>query len=99
MHVERDVLGRLLITRENQRELGLLLGYPECCVNEWIADANSGNWGQARRRGSVTTHTRSSEEIAALVAQGVPPEAFHGDPDARYVPCSACCSAPLTAAA
>jgi hypothetical protein len=68
------------------RVIGLLLGYPECCVEAFVADRVT-EVHSAIERGTIAEHFRSDEEIARLIAAGVPPRVLDGDTFKRWVPC------------
>lgn len=50
------------MTNDDHRRIGLALGYPECCVDEWIADP----YRASIRRGLIDDGLRSDEEILSL---------------------------------
>jgi len=77
------------MTDEQHRQLGKLLGFPECCIEAWIADPLP---GQGIRRGYIHLGSRSLEEARCLNAQisAILGRKWRTDGEIRYVPCSSC---------
>jgi hypothetical protein len=89
----RALIAGYSISDDEHREIGRILGYPACCVEEWIADRGT---RQGDRRGSnAGIRRRTPAEIADLTRQvsellGRDWTGVRNDPYVRYVPCSAC---------
>jgi len=67
---------------EYVRELGGVLGYPECCIEAYA---------EGRSRGNYTVEQRSFDQIAALKRQGIQPDpyAFFSK---GFIPCRPTCA-------
>lgn len=81
------------MTDDQHRAVGRILGYPECCVEAWVA----GPLNAAQARGAVTERLRSREEAAELDREvtallGRPFRGCSAHPHKRYVPCPSCAS-------
>ena len=80
------------ISREQHAAIGRILGYPACCVAEWVAECGSGDC--AVRRGTLTVRRRPpaevrrvEEEVSALLGWRW---SMLSDTRKRWVPCTAC---------
>lgn len=79
------------MTAEVHRQIGAALGFPSCCVEQWIADRRT-EVASAVERGSVTLGQRLTRP------QGLPPgwcTDYYGNDtlvgsEITYVPCSDC---------
>lgn len=82
------------MTREQHIAVGRLLGFPDCCVRQWVDELDDG-W-QATRRGGITLRVRTREEcrrlLPAIHALGLDWTLKQMLDDARvcYVPCDTC---------
>src|SRR4051812_49024927 len=89
------LVGVRRMTRAQHIALGRLLGFPDCCVRQWVDDLATGG-GQATRRGSITLRVRTREEAEAMLpaihALGVTwtLEDWTSDLRVCYVPCDVC---------
>jgi hypothetical protein len=77
------------MTNNQHRVIGSILGYPSCCVEEWVLGRNCAGI----RRGSVFVRYRSKQEVKSLNRKissflGYPWSS--GNNEMRYVPCSKC---------
>jgi hypothetical protein len=84
------------VTADQHRAIAAILGYPTCCVEQWIAEAGSSP-GPAIERGSITLRRRSEDECVRLSARirveayaGWQDRSLTGDSRVCYVPCSRC---------
>lgn len=72
------------MTREQHAIIGIILGFPACCVEAWVAD----NDNAAIRRGAIHVRGRSPIEARILSdALGLP---LDGVQSMQYVPCENC---------
>lgn len=83
------------MTDDQHREIGRILGFPDCCVEAWIA---SPSCELAKRNGGRTERVRSLAEAQRLDAQvsvllGRPWRGCQGDRRKHYVMCDACAAA------
>lgn len=78
-----------MITDEQHREIGRILGYPSCCVEAWIADRTE----SSIRRGSIVERYRSDKEMKEInqqVSQVLGRPWASSTNRKLYVPCPAC---------
>jgi hypothetical protein len=88
-------------TPSQHYRLGLLLGYPECCVSEWVSKLGRPGPGQGVERGRATVDRAPRtdaeyeqmrpqlEEILGVDCAVAWVIAAKRSPQVRYVPCSA----------
>jgi hypothetical protein len=86
------------VTSPDHALIGRLLGFPECCVEEWVAD-RARLVMSAVDRGAIHGRVRSLHEVEQLLLSGVPEHIFSGPFDVAsrekcYVPCTAHVGAP-----
>lgn len=86
------------MTPDQHRAIGRILGYPECCVEAWIADGD-----RLPNRGVMVERLRTPSEAIALAGQVSdllgrtwprPPAPPTHDLRKAYVPCPAHVGAP-----
>lgn len=91
----------MYLSDEQHRKLGTILGFPPCCVEEWIVNRHMAG----ARRGCIVARTRTPDEIDALLP-GLT-DVFYGrvaearewldsmrrDPRKCWVPCTPCMEA------
>ena len=82
------------LTSDQRRQVGKLLGYPECCVEAYISDIEQGAF-PGNMRGNVCLGQRTTEEAARLDAEvstliGRPWALVSTDLKKSYVPCDGC---------
>jgi hypothetical protein len=73
--------------------MGMILGFPQCCVEAWVRDHTNAAIPSGELRGCITERKRSVEEIALLNKQisgmlGREWKIQH--PYKLYVPCASC---------
>lgn len=80
---------RQVISRQERAALhaalGAALGYPSCCIDQWVAELHIGN--QAVRRGSIFCGRRT-EPVIELPDEYLGMVGMVGDP-IQFVPCTA----------
>lgn len=87
-----------MFTDEQHIRLGAVLGFPSCCIAEWIEDTWQGIASGAER-GSVTLRVRSDAEIDDLrprldaITHPGWTDSMKYDPRVCYVPCRSCVAA------
>lgn len=87
-----------MISDEQHRAIGRILGFPSCCVEAWIAGLGS-DPPQGVDRGCIMERYREPAEGVRLDAAvssllGRPWSACTRDPRKAYVPCAAHVGAP-----
>lgn len=76
-----------MITADQHRIIGHLMGYPECCIEEWVNDPDP---LQGVKRGAVKLGWRTPKEIERLNAEISELLGFQWDCAGNivFVPCS-----------
>ena len=76
------------LTTNDHLEIGLALGFPQCCVTEWVADCERGETGMIISRGFLDLGFREEDVFfnGRLLPNGI---GRRGDL-IRYVPCTVC---------
>lgn len=78
-----------MITDDQHRQMGAILGFPECCVEEWICTPIGAGTRRGVQRGTTRTpaeQAQANQQITVLLGR---PWAFAG-PIKEWVPCSKC---------
>ena len=88
----REPTNKTGISVEQHRQMGLILGYPQCCIEAWVSTPGAYHTLQ---RGAVAFRKRTPEEISDLQKKisnllGRPWRGLEGASRILYVPCLQC---------